>query len=244
MSKNSLSLSNGVRVSRAQKIPQTHVIPPSTQFTNKWKEGSPHEFTTRVILNPEPRTKGNSIESDSEIKKKEPIKQTHNQLSKSNITLLNGHNIDADIWSSKSVQEEIFIHPLKTSGGGNAKSQRSVLVEENWDCEELEEGKEATAGTVKVCTLNSGLSSRKFGELTMSARFPNINEFSHGECRIGLRSFNFCPNEDKCKCPKDKLAAYCKRTKGWIYILYERKGIKFEHSKYKVQYEVSFLYHG
>eukprot|EP00826_Nyctotherus_ovalis_P026185 TRINITY_DN2044_c0_g7_i2.p1 TRINITY_DN2044_c0_g7~~TRINITY_DN2044_c0_g7_i2.p1 ORF type:complete len:346 (+),score=81.32 TRINITY_DN2044_c0_g7_i2:70-1107(+) len=214
MSKNPSSLCSAVRASRAQKVPQSHAMPGKTLLANKWKEGS--TFASRDLKNPytHPSTKGNSIESDSAAKKIEPPKQPTGQFQKPTITLFNGYSPDVVLWSSKLLQEP---------AGGSSE----VPVEENWDYEGLEEEKEATAGTVKVHALNSGMSSRRFGEFTMSARFPSVDEFE--------RDVKSCA--DKCKCPKDKFLPCCKRCKQWIDVLYEKKGIHFEHAKYKVQYE-------
>jgi len=215
MSKNSFSLNTTEKVSHAQKIPQSHILPGRKQHGTKWKEISSRGFTSRALINPgtQPSTKGNSIESNNGIKKRELLKQPYEQ--KPNINIFNGY--------STFVKEK----------------KESMLVEENWDCEELEEGKEATAGTVKVYALNSGLSSRKFGEFTMSARFSSTNEFEH---KGNLRNFVYDGDEDKCKCPRDKFKPYCKRTKEWINILYEKKGIRFEHAKYKIKYEVTLSF--
>lgn len=216
MSKNPSSLCSTVRASRAQKVPQSHAMPGKTLLANKWKEGS--TFASRDLKNPytHPSTKGNSIESDSGAKKADASKPPGGQFQKPTITLFNGYNSDAALWSSKSVQEP-------------ASGSSKIPGEENWDCEGLEEEKEATAGTVKVHALNSGMSSRRFGEFAMSARFPSMDGF---EREIDFRA-------DKCKCPKDKFLPCCKRCKQWINILYEKKGIHFEHAKYKIQYEVN-----
>jgi len=46
----------------------------------------------------------------------------------------------------------------------------------------------------------------------------------------------------KCKCPRDKNLPCCIKGANWLKMLFERKGINFDHQKYKKQYEVFSLF--
>ena len=45
----------------------------------------------------------------------------------------------------------------------------------------------------------------------------------------------------KCKCPKNPMLPCCNKGMGWIKVLFEKKGIRFDHKKYKRQYEVRLV---
>ncbi len=53
-----------------------------------------------------------------------------------------------------------------------------------------------------------------------------------GRCN-GLRD-----HRGKCQCPKDPSLPCCVRAAKWIKLMFDNKGTKFDHAKYREQYEV------
>jgi len=110
-------------------------------------------------------------------------------------------------------------------------------MQENWNYEDLEESKEETAACIKsVIThkMSIDLALRKANENFAMAFAHTVADSTAGE-ENGEVSIKI---EEKCKCQKDNTLPCCIKAKEWLMIVFDNKGTKFNHTKYKDQYLV------
>jgi hypothetical protein len=110
----------------------------------------------------------------------------------------------------------------------------SEHIEDNWDCNEIEEGINKVARSAKCSVIVTRLSGRRTHdtdnqiEETKSLRaVDTVSDIGRGERVIG-----------DCKCKKDHFLPCCNKAARWVRLLFTKSGKRFNYRNCKTLYEV------